>query len=110
MLVSFSASGLPRLVPQPFVYDQDEYYGYALGILNKGLHADLYRLYGYPLIIAPLVYFFGEIRSAVDGVSCNIRQRNGVARLLDCPASVIPTNAGIQMILGHTFDKLSASA
>ncbi|MBI5620901.1 hypothetical protein HY949_03920 [Candidatus Gottesmanbacteria bacterium] len=46
-------------VPQPFVYDQEEYYGYALGIINKGLHADLYRLYGYPLIIAPLIYFFG---------------------------------------------------
>lgn len=47
------------LVPQPFVFDQEEYYGYALGILNRGLHADLYRLYGYPLIIAPLIAFFG---------------------------------------------------
>lgn len=55
---------IAQLVPQPFVYDQDEYYGYALGILNKGLHADLYRLYGYPLIIAPLIYFFG-VKSAV---------------------------------------------
>ncbi len=47
------------LVTQPFVYDQEEYYGYALGILKNGLHADLYRLYGYPLIITPLIYFFG---------------------------------------------------
>ncbi len=46
-------------VPQPFVYDQEEYYGYALGIINKGLHADLYRLYGYPLIIAPIIALFG---------------------------------------------------
>ena len=50
---------MANLVPQPFVYDQEEYYGYALGIINKGLHADLYRLYGYPLIIAPIIYFFG---------------------------------------------------
>lgn len=47
------------LVPQPFVYDQDEYYGYALGMLKNGLHADLYRLYGYPLIITPFIYLFG---------------------------------------------------
>lgn len=47
------------LVPQPFIYDQEEYYGFALGILKEGLHADIYRLYGYPLVIAPLVYFFG---------------------------------------------------
>lgn len=47
------------LVPQPFVYDQEEYYGYALGILKHGLHADLYRLYGYPLIVAPIIAFFG---------------------------------------------------
>lgn len=53
-----------HLVPQPFVYDQDEYYGYALGILSKGLHADLYRLWGYPLIISPLIYLFG-VTSAV---------------------------------------------
>ncbi|MEK7544061.1 MAG: hypothetical protein AAB557_04285 [Patescibacteria group bacterium] len=53
-----------HLVPQPFVYDQDEYYGYALGILNKGLHADLYRVYGYPLIVAPLIYLFG-VKSSV---------------------------------------------
>jgi len=48
-----------RAVPQPFVYDQEAYYGYALGILKHGLHADLYRLYGYPLIIAPLIALFG---------------------------------------------------
>lgn len=47
------------LVPQPFVYDQDQYYGFALGMINNGLHADAYRLYGYPLLIVPLVYFFG---------------------------------------------------
>lgn len=52
------------LVPQPFVFDQEEYYGYALGMLSKGLHADVYRLYGYPLIIAPLVALFG-VKSAV---------------------------------------------
>ncbi len=51
-----------QLVPQPFVYDQDQYYGYALGIIHKGLWADTYRLYGYPLIIAPLIYFFGVSR------------------------------------------------
>lgn len=50
---------IARLVPQPFVYDQDEYYGYVLGILNEGLHADIYRLYGYPLLVTPLIYFFG---------------------------------------------------
>ncbi|MDP1722105.1 MAG: hypothetical protein Q8L37_02755 [Candidatus Gottesmanbacteria bacterium] len=55
---------IARLVPQPFVYDQDEYYGYALGIINKGLHADLYRLYGYPLIVAPLIALFG-VKSAM---------------------------------------------
>lgn len=47
------------LVPQPFVYDQDQYYGFALGMTKNGLHADAYRLYGYPLLIVPLVYFFG---------------------------------------------------
>lgn len=47
-----------QLVPQPFVYDQEEYYGYALGILKNGLHADIYRLYGYPMIIAPLIALF----------------------------------------------------
>lgn len=52
------------LVPQPFVFDQEEYYGYALGMLRHGLHADLYRLYGYPLTIAPLIAFFGA-KSAV---------------------------------------------
>lgn len=46
-------------MPQPFVYDQDEYYGFALGILQKGIHADIYRLYGYPLLISPLIHFFG---------------------------------------------------
>lgn len=51
-------------VPQPFVFDQEEYYGYVLGMLQKGLHADLYRLYGYPLIIAGIVAFFG-VQSAV---------------------------------------------
>lgn len=55
---------IASLVPQPFVYDQDEYYGYALGIINKGLHADLYRLYGYPLIVSPLIYLFG-VKSAL---------------------------------------------
>ncbi len=55
---------IAALVPQPFVYDQEEYYGYALGIIKHGLHADLYRLYGYPLIITPLIYFFG-VKSAV---------------------------------------------
>lgn len=62
--IIFFASFLFRLwfaglVPQPFVYDQDEYYGYALGIINKGLHADIYRLYGYPLLVTPIIYFFG---------------------------------------------------
>lgn len=47
------------LVPQPFVYDQDQYYGFALGVIKNGLHADAYRLYGYPLLIIPLIYFFG---------------------------------------------------
>lgn len=52
------------LVPQPFVYDQNQYYGFALGIIQHGLHADIYRLYGYPLIITPLIFFFG-VKSAL---------------------------------------------
>ncbi len=53
-----------NLVPQPFVFDQEEYYGFALGIIKEGLHADIYRLYGYPLIITPLIYFWG-VKSAL---------------------------------------------
>lgn len=50
---------LNLLVPQPFVFDQDQYYGFVLGILKSGLHADAYRLYGYPLIVAPIIALFG---------------------------------------------------
>lgn len=48
-----------QLVPQPFVGDQSEYYSYIVGILKNGLHADTIFLYGYPIVIAPLVYVFG---------------------------------------------------
>lgn len=50
-----------RLVPQPFIGDQPEYYSFIRGILKYGLHADTIFLYGYPMLIAPLVYAFGFI-------------------------------------------------
>jgi len=50
---------LNRLVPQPVMYDQYQYYNYAIGIWNDGVFADRGRLYGYPLIILPLVIIWG---------------------------------------------------
>lgn len=47
------------LVPQPFLFDQQEYHAYALGILEKGLYAVSARLYGYPLLIAGIYKLFG---------------------------------------------------
>lgn len=44
------------LVPQPFVYDQIQYRDFARHIIEKGIHADTYRLYGFPLIMVPFVY------------------------------------------------------
>ncbi|MFC1647351.1 hypothetical protein ACFL1A_03645, partial [Patescibacteria group bacterium] len=50
---------LNRLVPQPVLYDQFQYAGYAYGMLGNGLFADPVRLYGYPLLILPIIKFFG---------------------------------------------------
>jgi hypothetical protein len=50
---------MAQAVPQPFAYDQNQYYGFVLGILREGLHADTVRLYGYPLIVAPIIALFG---------------------------------------------------
>lgn len=102
------------VIPQPLVYDQDEYYGYALGILNKGLHADLYRLYGYPLIVAPLIYFFG-VKSAVPWTVFHAVLDTATAGLVYWIARYLssPRTRGSSeknWIPGHTFDKLSASA
>ncbi len=44
------------LVPQPFVYDQIQYRDFARHIIEKGIYADTYRLYGFPLIMVPFVY------------------------------------------------------
>ena len=46
------------LSPQPFIFDQYEYYKFALQILNRGLFADSARLYGYPLFQAILYKIF----------------------------------------------------
>jgi len=46
--------------PQPRIWDQDQYYGFALGMIREGWHADTVRLYGYPLIIVPFILFFGD--------------------------------------------------
>jgi 4-amino-4-deoxy-L-arabinose transferase-like glycosyltransferase len=45
------------LVPQPIIYDQLQYKDYAKGILEHGIHKDTFRLYGYPLLLTPFVYF-----------------------------------------------------
>ena len=50
---------LIHLVPQPFVYDQNQYLSVAWGILQHGLYADYSRLYGYGLLIAPFIKLFG---------------------------------------------------
>lgn len=50
---------LIQLVPQPFIYDQLQYFGFAQSILKKGFHADSYRLYGYPIVLAPFIFLFG---------------------------------------------------
>lgn len=50
---------LIHLVPQPFVYDQNQYLSVAWGILQYGLYADYSRLYGYGLLIAPFIKIFG---------------------------------------------------
>jgi hypothetical protein len=46
-------------VPQALIYDQYQYYGYAIGMLAHGIWGDTVRLYGYPLIILPIVKYFG---------------------------------------------------
>lgn len=48
-----------RAVPQPFVYDQYQYLGVIMGILKQGFYADYSRLYGYSLLIAPIMRVFG---------------------------------------------------
>lgn len=50
---------LASLFPQPFVFDQEEYHRFALGILQKGLYVEQARLYGYPLLVALLYRLFG---------------------------------------------------
>lgn len=45
------------LIQQPFVFDQIQYRDFARHIIEKGIHADTYRLYGFPLVMAPFVYF-----------------------------------------------------
>lgn len=49
-----------RLNPQPFVYDQWQYFNYAVQMIANGFHADPSRLYGFPFLIIPLVRFFGD--------------------------------------------------
>lgn len=46
------------LYPQPFGFDQYEYYHYALQILTHGIFAEVARLYGYSLILAIIFKFF----------------------------------------------------
>lgn len=84
---------MSQLVPQPFLYDdQKEYYSFITGILKKGLHADPVRLYGYPILIAPLIATFGfaskpwvPFQAAVDGTT-------GI--LLFCIASLLFRQSG----------------
>lgn len=51
---------LINLVPQPFAHDQLQYHNYARGIVEKGLFAHTFRLYGYPMLIAPVYFLFGS--------------------------------------------------
>ncbi|EKD68023.1 MAG: hypothetical protein ACD_48C00106G0003 [uncultured bacterium] len=44
--------------PQPFAFDQYEYYKFAIKILDHGIFADSARLYGYPLFQAILYKIF----------------------------------------------------
>ena len=50
---------LITFVPQPLVHDQLQYRDFAIGIANNGLFAQTYRLYGYPILIAPFFLLFG---------------------------------------------------
>jgi hypothetical protein len=45
--------------PQELIYDQRQYYIFADTMLIHGLAGDTVRLYGYPLIILPIVKYFG---------------------------------------------------
>jgi hypothetical protein len=47
------------LVKQPVIYDQFEYINYAFKMLERPLFAEPARLYGYPLLIAPILKIFG---------------------------------------------------
>lgn len=47
-------------VPQPLIYDQLEYLGFAKSILKEGIFLFTSRLYGYPIIIVPFLSFFGQ--------------------------------------------------
>jgi hypothetical protein len=52
---------LSKYFPQPYpIYDEFQYLGFAQSMLKEGLHTDTYRLYGYPLIVAPFIHFFGS--------------------------------------------------
>lgn len=44
--------------PQPFQFDQYEYFSFAIQMLNRGLFASSARLYGYPLFQAILYKIF----------------------------------------------------
>lgn len=64
IIIFFTAGVLYRLwfinlVPQPFVYDQNQYLSVAWGISQHGLYADYSRLYGYGLLITPFIKIFG---------------------------------------------------
>jgi hypothetical protein len=50
---------LINISPQPFAFDQYEYYKFALQILDRGIFADSARLYGYPLLLAIIYKVFG---------------------------------------------------
>jgi hypothetical protein len=52
---------LISISPQPFAFDQYEYYKFALQILDRGIFADSARLYGYPLLLAVIYKLFGVV-------------------------------------------------
>lgn len=52
---------IAKFFPQPFIFDQSEYHQVALDILgdHQYMFIGRYRLYGYPLILAVIYFFFG---------------------------------------------------
>lgn len=56
---------LVGLVPQPFVFDQEEYHRVALDILGdkRYMHISSYRMSGYPVLLSVIYHFFGPENS-----------------------------------------------